>query len=88
MQMAPDADPSDGRLDVVRIGDLGRLGLLKTFPSIYSGTHLRHPLNSSARAASVAFELDGPLPCMIDGEIVTLRLQRLDVLPSALEVLA
>lgn len=88
MIMAPDADVSDGKLDVIRVGDLGRLGLLKTFPAIYSGTHLAHPKNSATTAQSVTFQLDEPVAIMVDGEVLTVHLERLDVLPGALEVLA
>ncbi len=88
MNMAPTADPSDGLVDVIRVGPLGRVGLLTTFPKIYAGTHLDHPLNSGSTAASVSFVPATPYDCMIDGEVVRLTLQRLDVLPQALEVFA
>jgi YegS/Rv2252/BmrU family lipid kinase len=88
MQMAPDANVSDGMLDVIRVGDLTRLELLTTFPKIYKGTHLEHPKNSSARAKVVEFDLPGPLGVMVDGEVLTLHLRKLTVLPSALEIMA
>lgn len=84
MQMAPDADVSDGRLDVIRVGPLGRLDLLATFPKIYAGTHLHHPLNSSTTARSVTFDPVVPRDAMIDGEVIRLSLRRLEVLPGAL----
>ena len=40
MRIAPGADASDGRLDVVSVGPLGRATLLRNFPKIYAGTHL------------------------------------------------
>lgn len=88
MQMAPDADPTDGALDVIRVGDLTRRELLTLFPRIYQGKHLQHPKNSAARAREVVFDLPGPLDVMVDGEVVPLHLQRLDVLHHALEVIA
>ena len=39
MNMAPGADPTDGRVDVVRVGPLGRARFLATFPKIFAGTH-------------------------------------------------
>ncbi len=88
MIMAPDADPSDGQLDVIRVGDLGRVSLLRTFPKIYEGKHLEHPSNESARAAHVRLRLEGPVDLMVDGEIVRARLDALTVLPGALEIFA
>jgi diacylglycerol kinase family enzyme len=36
----------------------------------------------------VAFELDAPVDVMIDGEVLTLHCEQLDVLPGALNVVA
>lgn len=88
MQMAPDADPTDGRLDVIRVGALGRLELLRTFPKIYAGRHLDHPKNSATTCTSVRFAPADARDAMIDGEVIRLAIERLDVVPGALEVLA
>ena len=40
MMIAPHADPSDGRLEVVLLGDLGRRELIGLTPRIYRGAHL------------------------------------------------
>ena len=34
----------------------------------------------------VEFELDAPVDLMVDGEVLTLHCERIDVLPSALKV--
>lgn len=88
MQMAPDARLDDGLLDVIRIGVLSRGALLRLFPRIYAGAHLDHPANDAVTAARVDLHLPAPVPCMIDGEVLTLRPTRLEVLPGALEILA
>jgi diacylglycerol kinase (ATP) len=88
MMMAPDADPGDGYVDVIRIGELSRLGLLRAFPKIYQGTHVTLDSVETSRAKRVAFDGVGTLDCMIDGEIMSLGLQSLEVLPSTLEVVA
>jgi diacylglycerol kinase family enzyme len=88
MVMAPSADPSDGRLDVIRVGPLGRLDLLRTFPKIYEGRHLEQPLNEGATASVVTFTDPRPVDIMVDGEVLEVTLQRLEVLPGALEILA
>ena len=43
MKMLPEAEPDDGRLDVLLIGDLTKRDLLLTLPKTYRGTHLPHP---------------------------------------------
>jgi YegS/Rv2252/BmrU family lipid kinase len=40
MMIAPHADPSDGRFEVVALGDLGRADLLALSAKVYKGAHL------------------------------------------------
>ncbi len=86
MMMAPGADIADGLADVIVVGALGRAALIRTFPKIFTGLHVEHPAVRASRASSLEFKLDGPCDAMIDGEVITLWPERLDVLPLALEV--
>ncbi len=86
MQMAPNADPSDGEVDVIRVGAMGRRELLRTFPKIYQGTHLAHPAVSATRARRVTFADPFATDVMVDGEVLELTLRELRVLPGALRV--
>ena len=86
MLIAPEADPADGLIEFVRWGPIGRLGLLKMLPRLYDGTHTKHPLAETRRVKRVEFALDEPVDVMIDGEVVTVRAEALDILPGALDV--
>jgi YegS/Rv2252/BmrU family lipid kinase len=86
MMIAPTADPTDGYIEFVRWGPIGRLGLLKMLPRLYDGTHTRHPLSETRRVKKVEFALDAPVDVMIDGEIMTLTVLSLDVLPGVMDV--
>ena len=86
MMIAPTADPTDGFIEFVRWGPIGRLGLLKMLPRLYDGTHTQHPLSETRRVKQVHFALDEPVDVMIDGEIVTVILRGIDVLPGAMDV--
>ncbi len=68
MRIAPGADPADGLLDLVVLGALGRLEMLRWLPALYRGTHLRHPRVWTARARHVAVRSLTPLPTHLDGE--------------------
>ena len=86
MMIAPKADPSDGLVEYVRWGPIGRLGLIANLHTLYTGTHISHPLASHRGAREIEFELDAPVNVMVDGEVLKLESQRLDVLAGALEV--
>jgi len=73
MKIAPDAKLTDGKFDVVGIGDLGALKIFTSAPRVYKGSHLSMPEVSHAlarkisvrpadRSSEVALEIDGELP--------------------------
>jgi diacylglycerol kinase family enzyme len=62
------------------------VGLIRNLSTLYDGTHVNHPLAERRSARRIQFELDGKVDVMVDGEALTLHLQELDVLPSALRV--
>jgi diacylglycerol kinase (ATP) len=86
MMIAPKAEVDDGLIEYVRWGPIGRVGLIRNLPTLYDGTHINHPLAERRPAQRIDFELDTAVDVMVDGEVLTLRCQSLDVLPSALNV--
>jgi diacylglycerol kinase (ATP) len=86
MLIAPDADPSDGFIEFVRWGPIGRFGLLRMLPRLYSGTHLNHPLASRKSVKHVEFNIPVPVDVLIDGEIFSLECKTLDILSSAVDI--
>ena len=86
MMIAPDASTDDGLIEYVRWGPIGRLGLIRNLATLYDGTHTKHPLAERQAVRRVDFHLDGPVDVMIDGEVLSLECQSIDVLPSALRV--
>ena len=86
MMIAPDADPSDGLIEYVRWGPIGRLGLIANLHTLYTGTHVCHPLASRRAVRKIEFDVDAPVNVMVDGEVLKLQCQRLDLLPRALDV--
>jgi len=86
MMIAPKADVSDGLIEYVRWGPIGRLGLIRNLPTLYDGTHINHPLAERKAARRIEFNLDGPVDVMVDGEVLSLHCEELDVLPGALNV--
>jgi diacylglycerol kinase (ATP) len=88
MMIAPQAEINDGLVEYVRWGPIGRLGLIRNLPGLYDGTHIQHPLAERKSARRIEFQLDAPVDVMVDGEVLTLHCEELDVLPGALNVVA
>jgi diacylglycerol kinase (ATP) len=88
MMIAPKAESDSGLIEYVRWGAIGRLALLKNFPTLFDGTHLNHPRASRSSATRIEFQLEGPVDVMVDGEVLTIQPKLLEVLPGALDVIA
>jgi diacylglycerol kinase (ATP) len=86
MMICPEANPEDGRFDVLLIGDLTKRDLLLTLPKTYRGSHLPHPKAELLRAATVTIEGPQPLPIQLDGEQPGTTPATFEVVPRALHV--
>jgi diacylglycerol kinase (ATP) len=88
MMIAPKAETANGRIEYVRWGPIGRFGLIRNLPGLYDGTHIEHPLAEHKAVQTIDFNLDAPVDVMVDGEVLTLHCEHIDVLPAALNVVA
>ena len=88
MMIAPKAEINSGLIEYVRWGPIGRVGLIRNLPGLYDGTHIEHPMAERKAVPRVEFDLDAPVDVMVDGEVLTLQCEVLDVLPGALNVVA
>ncbi len=86
MWIAPHAQPDDGALDTVVMGDVTKLDFLLTFPRIYRGGHLGHPKIELVRGRVVEVDADPPLPVVLDGEQPGTTPARFEVLARKLRV--
>ena len=86
MHICPEASPEDGLFDVLIIGAITKLDLMRTMPKIYRGTHLPHPKAELLRGRSVTVDSAEPLPVELDGEQPGTTPVRFEVAPRALRV--
>lgn len=84
-RLTPNADISDGLLDLCHARQLSTRRVLQVLPRALHGSHLSAPEVTSAQAAHFDIALDFPLPVHVDGEIVTARARRIvvTVMPGA-----
>jgi diacylglycerol kinase (ATP) len=88
MMIAPRAEVNSGRIEYVRWGPIGRMGLVRNLPRLYDGTHIQHPMAERKAVRRVEFDLENPVDVMVDGEVLTLHCESIDILPGALNVIA
>ena len=87
MFTAPDADLTDGMLDLLIIGDIGKADLIRSLPRIYKGTHLTHPKVTMKKAREIEIRSAYPLNLQADGELLGQLPARFRILPLALNVI-
>ncbi len=87
MMIAPNASIDSGKIEYVHWGPIGRFGLVRNLPRLFDGSHIRHPLASRRAAARIEFEIGEPVDVVVDGEVLTLEVHSIEVLPSALDVM-
>jgi len=86
MMLAPNADTSDGLIEIVR-WSADRFDFIRNFPKCYDGSHIHHPLIWTGSAKRIDLDFSEPVDIMIDGEVMTVQCESLEVLPSAFNVM-
>src|SRR6201988_3253858 len=84
--ICPNADPTDGLLDITMAHSASRTKLVRLFPTVVKGTHVELDEGSTARAKTIHGEcpvingyVDGDFACPLPAEIC--------VVPGALQIL-
>ncbi|MFZ4516560.1 MAG: diacylglycerol/lipid kinase family protein [Acidimicrobiia bacterium] len=88
MKIAPNAHMNDGLFDIVTVGPIARLDLVRNLPKVYRGNHTHHPAVTMRRAREVRITAFGatPLSCRASGEEIGPLPISVTCLASALKV--
>jgi diacylglycerol kinase (ATP) len=87
MRIAPQADFTDGKLDVCRISTMNPFQLFCMFPTVYFGRHLLSPKVEYSKAERVVAETEIPLDIYADGEFVCQTPAEISIAAKALPVI-
>ncbi len=87
MCIAPEADFTDGKLDVCRISTMNPVELFCMFPTIYFGQHRLSPKVEYSKAERVFLESETPLEIYADGEFVCETPAEISIAAGALRVI-
>jgi diacylglycerol kinase (ATP) len=86
MHIAPDAEMGDSLLDLVIVGDMGKLEFLKEFPKVYKGTHITLPKVTMKKGTDITIESPEPTLVYADGELLGECPASFRVVPGALSI--
>jgi YegS/Rv2252/BmrU family lipid kinase len=86
MKVAPEADVTDGLLDIISVGDYGKLELIRDLPLIYKGEHIKRPKVNMHRALKVNIESSEKILVHADGEVLGQGPANFWLIPGALRV--
>ena len=86
MLICPDADHSDGQLDVTMVQSASRAKLIRLFPTVFKGTHVELDQVRTARARTITVDSPG-INAYADGEYVCPLPVEVSAVPGALHVL-
>ena len=84
--MAPEAHIDDGLLDVTLLGKITRRRLLRLFPTVFRGEHVRYDEVETFRARRIGIATEKPKILTPDGELIGSTPAEVSCLHQALEV--
>ena len=88
MNVAPTAVIDDGQLDVVTIGEVGKLRFLMNLPKVFKGTHVDEvDVVGNHRTTSIEIRASRPFTVYADGDPLTELPATIRVIPSALKMI-
>ncbi|MGO9928455.1 MAG: diacylglycerol kinase [Mycobacterium sp.] len=84
--ICPNADPTDGLLDITMAHSASRTKLIRLFPTVMKGTHVNLDEVSTARAKSIHVECPG-INVYADGDFACPLPAEISAVPAALQIL-
>ena len=88
MKVTPNALLDDGLLDICVLGAVSKFEFLKTFPKVFSGTHVSHPAVQMLKGKRVEVSAEREMQVFADGDHVGTLPATFELLPGALRVVA
>lgn len=85
MRVCPGAAVDDGLLDVTVLEHVPRRTIVRVFPRVFRGTHVRHPAVATLRGTRIRIQSEGAL-AYADGERLGPLPVRVEIRPKALRV--
>jgi len=88
IELVPQADPTDGLLNICVIDRISRFRALQLIPTVLRKKHLKHPNVHFAETKEFTVTSDRPLEIWADGERIGSTPARIGIVPRAIRLLA
>lgn len=86
MMIAPQAQISDGLLDIIVLEDFSKAEFLKALPSVYKGKHLNHPRIRLAKGSKIKIKSPDRVYLEVDGESPGIGDVAIEILPGDIKL--
>jgi diacylglycerol kinase (ATP) len=83
MLVCPNADLTDGKLDLMILNPVSKRDFIRIFPSVYEGKHVEHPQVEIIKASEIVIEAQAI--CYADGERIGPLPATISAVPGALK---
>lgn len=87
MMISPNSINDDGVLDVCVIKDLSRFKLLRIFPTIFNGTHIKYPYVTLLKGKNIMIETEDEIVVQSDGEILEEHEVNIKIIKKGLRII-
>ncbi|MBM3709555.1 MAG: hypothetical protein FJW61_03940 [Actinobacteria bacterium] len=88
MRITPEADPTDGILDLCIIKRMSKIHFIKTFPSVYEGTHINDSFVEYLKVKNIEIDSEYSFSIFADGEFICKLPAKFEVLPKTLNFIS
>ncbi len=86
LRVAPNADPQDGRFDVIWADPIPRHQVIRLLPRVYRGRHLTHPTIHAGTATEITINSETAVPIEAEGEVIGWTPAHITIQPRRLTV--
>jgi len=86
MMICPQANPTNGMIEMCVVSGIGRFELLTVFPRVYKGTHTSHRAVKLLQASQIRVHSEHALDIHMDGETAGTTPVELEVIPAAVKI--
>lgn len=88
IMVCPDASVTDSKFHITVVSTIGRIGIMKTFPKMYTGDHIKHPAVSVIETDEMKIKNTTKSLYQVDGEVLGYTPVTIKAIPKILNIMS